>query len=120
VGERAPTAPRIGSVVVPDASHDVSFDEEARVLTLTGDLYDVSTATVRAALAHSTAEFTRDVRIELSTVTYLPSLMLRELVIALRRARGQGTVVQLAAAEGSVAARILGVTAIPFDLTGSG
>lgn len=68
---------------------------------------------LREQLQSVIGDFSRPVTIDLSDVTFLPSLSVGVLVDVLRAARASGSEVELVADQGTIAHRILLITGLP-------
>lgn len=86
-------------------------NDRQAVLRLTGELEDPDA--VRAAIADASWTFTLPLRIDLTSVTYLPSVILGVLFGAMKAADAAGIDLEVAAAAGTVVHQILLVTALP-------
>jgi anti-anti-sigma factor len=91
----------------------VTYDETAQALTVTGELDEETSATLREAVATHTDEFTHPISIDLSGVHYLPSAAVGVLAHAVQQSVGAGQPVELVAAQGTIAQRVLQVCALP-------
>ena len=83
------------------------FDADACSLAVSGELSDGALDRLRDAVAPHTE---RDLTVDLSAVTYLPSAALGILVSAQRRATRAGGSVHLRAAPDTIAATVLRLT----------
>lgn len=88
----------------------VRFDESTTTLAVTGDIDDGNVSALAAALADRASS---DQVVDLTGVTYLPSVAVGALVDALRNAEAHGGSLVVAAAEGTIAEHVLRVTGIP-------
>lgn len=100
---------RVGPVQ-PPAPFDARFDEATAALTVTGDIDDSNVQDLAAALADRSA---LDLTVDLTGVTYLPSVAVGALVDALRKAETNGGSVTVTAGPGTIAEHVLRVTGIP-------
>lgn len=89
-----------------------SFDADTAVLTVRGDIDETAGVALRDEITARTEQFTRPIRIDLSEVDYFPSLAVGVVARARSRAGQSGVVLDLVAAEGSVAGRVLTVCGI--------
>ncbi len=85
--------------------------EGPAVLGLDGELDDPDA--VRAAIEDASEHYSRSLRVDLSAVTYLPSVVIGVLFGAMKQAEAAGTEVEVAVAPGTVVHSILLVTAMP-------
>lgn len=100
---------------MPDGLFSSTFDETTGVLMISGDIIDeVSTVALRTALADHSDGFSRDMVVDLSTVTFLPSLAVGVLATAREETLGAGRSFEMVAPDGSVAQRVLKVCALPY------
>lgn len=98
---------------MPTAPFAIDFDEMSSVLRVSGDIDDREAKALHDAIEQRSEGFTRGLTVDLSAVTYLPS----GAVGALVKARQQFTAplsLELVAANGSIAQRVLVVCALPF------
>ncbi|MFB9312748.1 STAS domain-containing protein [Nocardioides plantarum] len=98
---------------------DASYDESTSTLTLSGIVDELSLDDMKSALATASAELTVPVRVDLSEVDFLPSIGLGILAAAMRRCRTRGGEVTLVTRSGTLAARVLEISGLPFDLSGA-
>ncbi|MCW2812889.1 MAG: Anti-anti-sigma factor [Nocardioides sp.] len=89
------------------------LDDDARVLTLAGEIEDAAVPQLVEAIAEGTAHYTRSLDIDLSDLEFIPSSAIGVLAVAMRRAAGSGHSLELVAAEGSIAQQVLKVCAMP-------
>lgn len=91
----------------------MSYDDTAHALIVTGELDEGTSLTLRDAVATHSDSFTRSLAIDLSGVAYLPSAAVGVLAQALQKGSGAGHPLELVAAEGTIAQRVLQVCALP-------
>jgi anti-anti-sigma factor len=91
-----------------------TFEADSSTLKVVGAIDEVSGQTFRDALQKVSAEYTRDVVVDLSEVDFMPSLAVGVLATALKAAREHGTTLDLLALEGTIAQRVLAVCALPY------
>jgi anti-anti-sigma factor len=103
--------------VVDDTPYAASYDSEAGLLVVSGSVDELSGPTFRADLEKATDQFTRDVTVDLTAVDFFPSLAVGVLAVALKNARNAGRTLDVVAAPGSIVARVLTVSALPFRET---
>lgn len=84
---------------------------DAATLTLAGELEDPDE--VRDAIEAASDDYSRFLRVDLSTVTYLPSLVIGVLFRSMKQAEEAGTEVEVAVASGSIVERIVNIAAMP-------
>jgi anti-anti-sigma factor len=99
---------------VPDPPLLTTFDEDARVLAVSGDTGGESTETLRQLIEAHSLGFSTDLVVDLTGVTYLPSVAIGMLVRVGESCKASGAVLELAARAGSPAQRVLTVSAMPF------
>lgn len=99
---------------MPDTPLLTTFNEDARVLAVSGDTGGESTETLRQLIEAHSLGFSTDLVVDLTGVTYLPSVAIGMLVRAGESCKASGAVLELAAREGSPAQRVLTVSAMPF------
>lgn len=91
----------------------MQYDDNAQTLTVTGELDEITSAALRDAVATHTSSFTRAIAIDLSGVAYLPSAAVGVLAQALQKGAAAGQPLELVAADGTIAQRVLQVCALP-------
>ncbi len=96
---------------MPEAPLTVDFDDP--VLSVAGEIDEDSTETLRLEVEKHSLSYTRDLTVDLTGATYLPSVAVGVLVRAGQSFAEAGTSFELAAAEGSLAHRVLTVSAMP-------
>lgn len=100
--------------MVDDTPYAASLDAEAGLLTVTGSLDELSGPTFRADLEKATDHFGRDATVDLTGVDFFPSLAVGVLAVALKNARNAGHTLDVVAEPGSIVARVLTISALPF------
>jgi anti-anti-sigma factor len=90
----------------------MAFDATSRVLTVAGDLDDEPIAALRDFLGERGREHDEGRVVDLSGVTYLPSAAVGVLARATQDLDTAGVPLELAAANGSIAQRVLTVCAM--------
>jgi len=90
----------------------MAFDATSQVLAVSGDLDEGPTAALRDFLAERARERDAGLVVDLSGVTYLPSAAVGVLARASQDLDAAGVPLELAAAAGSVAQRVLTVCAM--------
>lgn len=85
--------------------------EPLPILTVMGELEDAHA--VRTAIGAASDGFAKSIRVDLSDVTYLPSVVIGALFLSMKLAAEAGTVVQVAVQPGSVVEQILRITGMP-------
>ena len=91
----------------------MTYDGTAQALTVTGELDEETSLTLRDAIETHTESFTRALAIDLSGVVYLPSAAVGVLAQALQKGTGADHPLELVAADGTIAQRVLQVCALP-------
>jgi anti-anti-sigma factor len=89
------------------------FDATSDVLTVSGDLDEAPTATLRSALEERRQDHPDSLVLDLTGVTYLSSAAVGVLAKARQEFETSGADLELAARSGSVAERVLTVCAMP-------
>ena len=100
--------------MVEDTPYASSYDAEAGLLSVTGSVDELSGPTFRTDLEKASDQFSRDVTVDLTGVDFFPSLAVGVLAVALKNARNAGHTLDVVAAPGSIVARVLTVSALPF------
>jgi anti-anti-sigma factor len=100
--------------VVDDTPYAASFDPAAGLLSVTGSVDELSGPAFRSDLEKATDHFARDATVDLTGVDFFPSLAVGVLAVALKNARNAGHTLDVVAAPGSIVARVLTVSALPF------
>ena len=85
-------------------------------VVLHGDLDEGATVQVRMLLMEITGGLTRDVTIDLTDVDLLPSSAVGVLANAQETAAKQGAAVTFVAADGTIAARVLTICGLSYDV----
>ena len=91
----------------------ITFDEGSRSLVVTGDIEEPGAAALRDEIDARSGSWTSSVVVNLSDVRYLPSTAVGVLATAQKKAAENGQSVELVAAPGSIAERVLKVCALP-------
>lgn len=98
-----------------DGLSSFAFIETTGVLVVSGDIIDEESAVaLRTALAKHSGDYSRDLVVDLGTVTFLSSLAVGVLASARQETLGAGASFELVAPVGSVAQRVLKVCALPY------
>lgn len=84
------------------------------VLVVTGEIDESAGPVFRQDLATHSADFTRDLTVDLSDIDFFPSSAVAIAAIALENAKVRGTTFELVAREGSVAQRVLHICELPY------
>lgn len=101
---------------MPQIPFAVDFDESSAVLTIAGDVDEAESTAIQAAIESHSLGYTRDLSVDLSAVTYLPSVAIGVLAKA-RQAFPSPAGLELVAAAGTIAQRVLVVCALPHRTT---
>ena len=88
-------------------SYSASFDEGSSTLALRGEIDEAAGVLLRDEITKYSSDFSRTIRVDLTAVDYFPSLAVGVLATARRKAEQAGSDLVLAAAEGTVAQRVL-------------
>lgn len=97
-----------------DTPYAASYDAEAGLLRVTGSVDELSGPAFRTDLEKAADQFSRDLTVDLTGVDFFPSLAVGVLAVALKNARNAGHTLDVVAAPGSIVARVLTVSALPF------
>lgn len=89
------------------------FDDDTRVLTLSGELDEAAATVLRDTLTSHTDDYSKSLVIDLSSVDYLPSAAVGVLARAQQQAAGSGQSLDLVASDGTIAQRVLVVCGLP-------
>lgn len=84
------------------------------VLVVSGEIDETAGPVFRQDLATYSADYTRDLTVDLSEIEFFPSSAVAIAAIALENAKVRGTTVDLVAREGSVAQRVLHICELPY------
>jgi anti-anti-sigma factor len=99
---------------VPGDSFHYGADEATGDLVLTGDLDEPTTLELRELIRQATSGLQRDLTLDLTGVTFLPSIAVGVLATSQVEARGNGAALVLVAADGSIAQRVLRVCGVSY------
>jgi anti-anti-sigma factor len=99
---------------VPEVPFNVVLDDAASVLAVSGEVDEVAAGELRTAIEKHSDGFTAPLAVDLSDVTYLPSAAVGVLATARQRSTTSGATLELVAADGSIAQRVLAVCALPY------
>lgn len=102
---------------VPPRPLVTRLDDDVRVLTLAGEIEDAAVAQLVEAIGAGTANYTRDLVVDLSGLEFIPSSAIGALAVAMQRAAGCGHPLELVAARGTIAAQVLRVSTLPHRVT---
>jgi anti-anti-sigma factor len=100
--------------VVDDTPYAAAYDASDAVLTVTGSVDELSGPTFRADLEKYSDGFSRDITVDLSGVDFFPSLAVGVLAVAAKNARNAGHELDVVAAPGSIVARVLTISRLPY------
>ncbi|MDO9457681.1 STAS domain-containing protein [Nocardioides sp.] len=89
------------------------FDASASVLTVTGEIDENEAVVLRDAISAHSADYSRDLVVDLTGVLYLPSVAVGVLAKAHKQSTTAGHPIDLLAAEATIAQRVLQVCALP-------
>ena len=98
---------------MPDQSFSIDSDD-SRGLSIAGDVDEPHAAALRDAIEHRSAGYTTGLVVDLTAVTYLPSVAVGVIATARQKLQAAGTTLDLVAGDGSIAQRVLSVCALPF------
>jgi anti-anti-sigma factor len=100
--------------VVDDTPYAAAYDASAALLTVSGSVDELSGPTFRSDLEKHSDGFSRDLVVDLSAVDFFPSLAIGVLAVAAKNARNAGHLLDVVAAPGSIVARVLTISNLPF------
>jgi len=100
---------------VDDVSYSSSFDEGSSTLAPRGEIDEAAGIVLRDEITKYSRDFARTIRVDLSGVDYFPSLAVGVLATARRKAETAGVDLLLAAAEGTVAQRVLTICGLDYE-----
>ncbi|MEO9326152.1 STAS domain-containing protein [Nocardioides sp. C4-1] len=98
---------------MPDVDFATHLDSERSCLTVSGEVDETMADVLLESLRSASDDFTKPLTIDLSAVTYLPSAAVGVLVTSEQKARSHGNQLDLVAARGTIAQRVLEVCALP-------
>lgn len=98
---------------MPEVPLAVEFDAAAALIVVSGDVDEESTETLRLTIEEHSAGYTTGLTVDLTGATYLPSVAIAVLVRAEQGFAASGAPFELVAAAGSLAQRVLTVSAMP-------
>lgn len=101
--------------MTPASVYAVSYDEQTSTLRLSGELDELVADQLRDDIARHSAGHTRSITLDLTDVTFLPSVAIGIVAGSQGRARSHGCELVLRAAQGSVASRVLTLVAFDHD-----
>ena len=90
-----------------------TFDEGSRTLRVSGEVDELSGPVLREALQQHSADYSKDLVVDLDDVDFLPSLGVGVLAVALRTAGERGSTLELVAAKGTIAQQVLNICGLP-------
>lgn len=93
--------------------YSAEFDEERRVLAVTGDIDEVTGPQLRETMHGHIGPGEPPVTVDLSEVTFLPSAAVSVLVTAMRAAEQAESRLDVVATSGSIAHRVLTICGVP-------
>lgn len=96
-----------------DAAFVLGVSETSGVLTVVGDLDEPQVPLLGKAIYDHSQGYRADLLVDLSGVTYLPSAAVAVLAKACVEAGSAGVLLELRAATGSIAERVLALCAMP-------
>ena len=100
--------------VVDDTPYAAAYDASSGLLTITGSVDELSGPTFRSDLEKYSAEYTRDLVVDLTAVDFFPSLAIGVLAVAAKNARNAGTTLDVIATPDSIVGRVLTISRLPF------
>jgi anti-anti-sigma factor len=90
------------------------YDPLTSTLRIAGVIDEVAGADFREALRVASADFSRDLAVDLNDVDFLPSMAIGVLATARNCAEDAGVKLEFVADDGSLAQRVLHVCAVPY------
>jgi anti-anti-sigma factor len=100
--------------VVDDTPYAAEYDASSALLTITGSVDELSGPTFRTDLEKYSDGFERDLTVDLTGVDFFPSLAIGVLAVAAKNARNAGHQLDVVAAPGTIVARVLTISNLPF------
>ncbi|MGB0100832.1 MAG: STAS domain-containing protein [Nocardioides sp.] len=97
-----------------DTPYAAAYDDTDGVLTVTGSVDELSGPAFREDLAKASDGYARDLTVDLTGVDFFPSLAVGVLAVAAKQARTAGHSFDVVAAPGSIVARVLTISALPY------
>lgn len=97
-----------------DTPYAAAYDASAALLTVTGSVDELSGPTFRSDLDKYSEGFTRDLTVDLTGVDFFPSLAIGVLAVAAKNARDAGHRLDVVAGSGTIVARVLTISNLPF------
>jgi anti-anti-sigma factor len=101
---------------VEERAFSYEVTDESDRLVMHGDLDEGTTLQVRTLLKEVTNGLTRDLVVDLTDVDLLPSSAVGVLANAQDTAAKQGAALTFVAADGTIAARVLTICGLPYDV----
>lgn len=99
---------------VEDTPYAARYDASERLLTVTGSIDELSGPNFRSDLEKYSEGFTQDLTVDLGGVDFFPSLAVGVLAVAAKNARNAGHEIDVIAEPGSIVARVLTISALPY------
>ena len=96
-----------------NGSFAATYDGTQQALIVTGELDEETSLSLRDAIETHTESYSRALAVDLSAVDYLPSAAVGVLAQALQKSTGAEQPLELVAADGTIAQRVLQVCALP-------
>ncbi|MFB9314566.1 STAS domain-containing protein [Nocardioides plantarum] len=96
-----------------NASFAATYDGTRQALIVTGELDEETSLELRDAIETHTGSYARPLAVDLSAVDYLPSAAVGVLAQALQKSGTGEHPLELVAADGTIAQRVLQVCALP-------
>lgn len=93
--------------------YSAEFDQDRRVLAVTGDIDEVTGPQLRETLHEHIGSGAPPVTVDLSEVTFLPSAAVSVLVTAMRTAEQADTRFDVVASPGTISHRVLTICGVP-------
>lgn len=90
------------------------YEADNSILVISGEVDETSGVTLREAIESHSADFSRDLTVNLSRVDFLPSLAVGVLAVAMTSAERSGVKLVLVAVQGCIAQRVLEICALPY------
>lgn len=90
------------------------LDRSAATLTVSGEIDEGSFDSFREAITTAAQELGQRLVVNVSGVLYLPSAAIGVLVSAMQRGASSGTSIEVVAARGTIAQRVLEVCGLPY------
>ena len=96
-----------------DEPFSVDHDDATSALMVVGEVDEAHAPVLREAIERHSVSYTAELVVDLSGVTYLPSVAVGVIATARQKLQAAGESLDLVARDGSIAQRVLSVCALP-------